>query len=68
MTRIDVELKDGASRELWRAVGDSSGGSLASGCSCAHVQLHALEHGITDVRLTRIACRTGATTRSPEGD
>jgi hypothetical protein len=55
MTRIDVDLKDGASRELWRAVGDLVGKLpgewvLIGGLM---VQLHALEHGITDVRLTR---------------
>ena len=55
MTRIDVDLKDGASRELWRAVGDLVG-KLPGGwvlIGGLMVQLHALEHGITDVRLTR---------------
>jgi len=55
MTRIEVDLEDDLSRELWRAVGDLVGRLpgewvLIGGLM---VQLHALEHGITDVRLTR---------------
>lgn len=55
MIRIEVDLEDDLSRELWRAVGDLVGRLpgewvLIGGLM---VQLHALEHGITDVRLTR---------------
>jgi hypothetical protein len=55
MNRIEIDLQDDISRRLWRAVGDLAdrlpgqwvliGGLM--------VQLHAVEHGITDVRVTR---------------
>ena len=55
MTRIEVALADEESRKLWRALGELAdrlpgewvliGGLM--------VQLHALEHGIRDVCLTR---------------
>lgn len=55
MTRIEVDLEDDASRALWRAVGELVGRLpgewvLIGGLM---VQLHALEHGITELRLTR---------------
>jgi hypothetical protein len=55
MTRIEVDFEDDASRELWRAVGELVG-RLPGECVLIGglmVQLHALEHGITEVRLTR---------------
>lgn len=55
MSRIDVDLDDEESRELWKAVRNLAdllpdGWVLIGGLM---VQLHALEHGVTDVRLTR---------------
>jgi hypothetical protein len=55
MTRVEVDLEDDESRKLWRAVGDLADRLpgewvLVGGLM---VQLHALEHGISDVRLTR---------------
>lgn len=55
MSRIEVDLEDEESLKLWKAVGDlvdrlPRGWVLIGGLM---VQLHALEHGITDIRLTR---------------
>lgn len=55
MSRIEVDLDDEASRKLWKAVGNlvdrlPREWVLIGGLM---VQLHALEHGITDVRATR---------------
>jgi len=55
MTRVEVDLEDEESRKLWRAVGDFADRLpgewvLVGGLM---VQLHALEHGLPDVRLTR---------------
>jgi hypothetical protein len=55
MTRIEVDVEDEGARELWKAVGDlvdrlPGEWVLIGGLM---VQLHALEHGITDVRPTR---------------
>ena len=54
MTEIDIDLEDEESVNLWKAVGelvDRLPGEwvLIGGLM---VQLHALEHGVTDVRLT----------------
>ena len=55
MNRIEVDLEDEESRKLWKALGDlvdrlPGEWVLIGGLM---VQLHALERGITDVRLTR---------------
>jgi hypothetical protein len=55
MNRIEVDLEDEESRKLWLALGDlvdrlPGDWVLIGGLM---VQLHAIEHGITDVRLTR---------------
>jgi hypothetical protein len=55
MNRIEVDLEDEESRKLWKAVGDlvdclPGEWVLIGGLM---VQLHALEHGISDVRPTR---------------
>lgn len=55
MSRVELDLEDEDSRKLWRAVGDlvdrlPRDWVLVGGLM---VQLHALEHGVVDVRLTR---------------
>src|SRR3954451_11639390 len=55
MTRIEVDVEDEGGRELWKAVGDlvdhlPGEWVLIGGLM---VQLHAVEHGVTDVRVTR---------------
>jgi hypothetical protein len=55
MTRIEIDVEDDKTRRLWKAVGglvDRLPGEwvLIGGLM---VQLHALEHGITEVRPTR---------------
>jgi hypothetical protein len=55
MNRIEIDLEDDVSRRLWHAVGDFANRLpgewvLIGGLM---VQLHALEHGVTGVRVTR---------------
>jgi hypothetical protein len=55
LSNVDIDIDDAEALELWAAVGDLVGRLpgqwvLIGGLM---VQLHALEHGVTDVRPTR---------------
>jgi len=55
MTRIELDLHDPEARELWRALAELASRLpgewvLIGGLM---VQLHVLEHGLTDIRVTR---------------